>query len=218
MVLTAANVGEVIDSPSRPGEWQRSPHLRSERQRSMGEGGHWRPRHAESHCGRMSMDSFFACNRRTATVVVQLVAVIATGCGESKHRSRTVPASRQQAIGKPRGSSRGSSVSTARRTERSGLARSGGRAHGTVPVIGAGRVIRSFSGTGNRRIGSLSEKTAIVLQWRTAGRAIQLFTVHGFVLVDSHAATGRVRLARGGYPALRVATRGSWTVQLRAAL
>jgi hypothetical protein len=79
-------------------------------------------------------------------------------------------------------------------------------------------VIRSFSGTGNRRIGSLSEKTAIVLQWRTAGRAIQLFTVHGFVSVDSHAATGRVRLARGGYPALRVATRGSWTVRLRAAL
>jgi hypothetical protein len=151
------------------------------------------------------MDSFFAFNRRTATVVVLLVAVIATGCGESKHRSRTVPASRQQAIGKPRASSRGSSVSKARSTERSGLSRSGSRAHGTVPVIGAGRVIRSFSGTGN-------------LQWRTAGRAIQLFTVHGFVLVDSHAATGRVRLARGDYPVLRVATRGSWTVQLRAAL
>jgi hypothetical protein len=166
----------------------------------------------------MSIDSFFACNRRTATVVVLLVAVIATGCGESQHRARTVPASRQQAIGKPRGSSWGSSVSTARRTERSGLARSGGRAHGTVPVIGAGRVIRSLSGTGNRRIGSLSEKTAIVLEWRTAGRAIQLFTVRGFVLVDSHAATGRVRLARGDYPVLRVATRGSWTVQLRAAL
>src|SRR5450755_5221 len=182
-----------------------SPRLRSERERSTGGGGHWRPRRGESHCGRMSIDSFVGFNRRTATVVVLLVSVIATGCGESKHRSRTVPASRQQGIGKPRASSPGSSVSKARRIERSGSARSTARAHFVVSVIGAGRVIRSFSGIGDRRIGTLSEKAAVVLQWRTAGRAIELFTVRGFVLVDSHAATGRVRLARGGYPALRVA-------------
>jgi hypothetical protein len=166
----------------------------------------------------MSMDSFFGFNRRTAIVVVLLVSVIATGCGESKHRSRTVPASRQQAIGGPRASSPGLSVSEARRTERSGLARSTARAHVAVPVIAAGRVIRSFSGVGDRRIGTLSERAAVVLEWRTAGRAIELFSVRGFVLVDSHAATGRVRLARGGYPALRVATRGPWTVELRAAI
>jgi hypothetical protein len=164
------------------------------------------------------MDSFFGFSRRAAIVVVLLVSVIATGCGEVKHRSRMVPALRQQGIGGPRASSRGLSVSEARRSERGGLARSAARARFAVPVVAAGRVIRSFSGVGDRRIGSLSEGAAVVLEWRTAGRAIELFSVRGFVLVDSHAATGRVRLARGGYPALRVATRGSWTVELRAAL
>ena len=164
------------------------------------------------------MDSFFGFSRRAAIVVVLLVSVIATGCGEVEHRSRMVPALRQQGIGGPRASSRGLSVSEARRTERSGLARSTARAHFAVPVVAAGRVIRSFSGVGDRRVGALSERAAVVLQWRTAGRAIELFTGRGFVLVDSHAATGRVRLARGDYPALRVATRGPWTVQLRAAL
>jgi hypothetical protein len=164
------------------------------------------------------MDSLFGFSRRTAIVVVLLVSVIATGCGESLHRSRAVPALRQQAIGGSRASSRGLSVSEARRTERSGLARSTARAHVAVSVVAAGRVIRSFSGVGDRRIGALSEGAAVVLEWRTAGRAIELFSVRGFVLVDSHAATGRVRLARGGYPALRVATRGPWTVELRAAI
>jgi hypothetical protein len=78
-------------------------------------------------------------------------------------------------------------------------------------------VIRSISGTGNEAIGSLSEKTAIVIEWNTAKPQLQIFTNHGFLLVDSRARVGRVRLARGDYASLRVAAKGHWTIQLHTA-
>jgi hypothetical protein len=84
-------------------------------------------------------------------------------------------------------------------------------------VIRAGRTIRSYSGTGNHAIGSLSEKRAIVLEWNTSGREIQLFTGQGFLLLDSHARAGRVRLAPGQYSRLHVASAASWTLLLRVA-
>jgi len=84
------------------------------------------------------------------------------------------------------------------------------------PVISAGAVTRSLSGTGDRAIGALSEKSTVVLEWSTTTPPIQVFALHGFLLVNSNSATGRVRLARGEYKGLRVATKGHWTIQVRA--
>ncbi|MGA2929947.1 MAG: hypothetical protein ABSG43_28960 [Solirubrobacteraceae bacterium] len=88
--------------------------------------------------------------------------------------------------------------------------------HAKQPVISAGVVTSTLTGTGNQPIGTLSEKTTVVLQWSTTVGPIQIFNTHGFLLVNSSAATGRVRLARGEYKGLRVAARGHWTIQLRA--
>jgi hypothetical protein len=84
------------------------------------------------------------------------------------------------------------------------------------PVISAGPRLKTFSGTGAREIGSLSEKTAIVLQWSTSAPRFQLFTAHGVILLDSHTRTGRIRLAPGSYSRLHVASPASWTLLLRA--
>ena len=82
---------------------------------------------------------------------------------------------------------------------------------------GAGPVIQSFTGDGDRAIGSLAERRTIVLQWKTSAPTIQLFTAHGLVLLDTQSPVGRVRLSQGEYSGLHVATPGRWTVQLRLA-
>ncbi|MFL5864073.1 MAG: hypothetical protein ACJ780_25430 [Solirubrobacteraceae bacterium] len=81
-----------------------------------------------------------------------------------------------------------------------------------------GRTIRTFAGSGNRRIGSVSERTTTVLEWRAPGQGIQIFTSRGALLVDSATGIGSVRLPRGAYADLRVASRGSWVIRLRAQL
>ncbi|MFL5862963.1 MAG: hypothetical protein ACJ780_19675 [Solirubrobacteraceae bacterium] len=81
-----------------------------------------------------------------------------------------------------------------------------------------GRTIRTFAGNGNGRIGSVSERATTVLQWHAPGHGIQIFTSRGAVLVNSATGTGSVRLPRGEYADLRVASRGSWVIRLRAQL
>jgi len=147
---------------------------------------------------RHSLSGILRFRAKAASVALLLVAAIVAGCGASGHPSTTSSAPVQHTI-----------------TGASGPA-SSALGHATAPVIPAGRLLRTISGTGSRAIGSLSEKTAIVLQWSTAGPAIQILTGHGFLLVDGQPG-GRIRLARGDYPALKVAAHGPWTIQLRAA-
>jgi hypothetical protein len=85
------------------------------------------------------------------------------------------------------------------------------------PVSSTAGVTRTLTGTGNQPIGNLSERSTVVLEWSTAAGPIQIFNPHGFLLVNSSAATGTVRLARGDYKGLRVAAKGYWTIRLHAA-
>lgn len=88
-----------------------------------------------------------------------------------------------------------------------------------VPAVPqGGRTIKTFAGSGNGRIGSVSERTTTVLEWRAPGHGIQIFTSRGALLVDSTTGIGSVRLPRGEYADLRVASRGSWVIRLRAQL
>jgi hypothetical protein len=84
------------------------------------------------------------------------------------------------------------------------------------PVIAAGPLISRFSGGGSEAIGSLSEKTSVVLEWKTATPPLQIFNGHGFLLVNSNLPSGRVRVASGDYRGLHVGARGPWTITIHA--
>jgi hypothetical protein len=84
------------------------------------------------------------------------------------------------------------------------------------PLIPAGPLLRAFAGTGNTSIGTLSEKSTVVLEWTTTKPPIQIFTSRGFLIISSHTRSGGVRLAHGRFPGVHVATKGQWTIQLHA--
>ena len=81
-------------------------------------------------------------------------------------------------------------------------------------VIQTGPVLKSLFGDGDKAIGTLTASTAVVLEWSTTKAPIQIFNSHGFVLVNSSSGTGEVRLARGTYTEMHVATKGRWTITL----
>lgn len=80
----------------------------------------------------------------------------------------------------------------------------------------SGPVLRSFAGSGNTRLGTISAASPELLVWSAQHTPIQIFTINGFILVSGRTRTGSVRLARGTYAGVRVATRAGWSVQLHA--
>ena len=150
----------------------------------------WRASRRTAHSDR-PMVRPFTCTRCAWAAVLALALALLSACGTTNHRAGPVQAQRPQAAGHAAPTPR-------------------------PPVIRAGRTIRSFAGTGNRAIGSLSARKPVVLQWSTSGERIQLFTGQGFLLLDSHARAGRLRLVPGNYSRLRVASPARWTLLLRA--
>jgi hypothetical protein len=75
---------------------------------------------------------------------------------------------------------------------------------------------RTFSGSGNRRLGTLRLRRSAVLRWRTRGGLFQVSERHGFLLVNTRARRGHVRIHRGIYRGVRVATRSRWTISVRS--
>ncbi len=84
-----------------------------------------------------------------------------------------------------------------------------------MPTIPAGRVIASYSGTGNGPPWSLSEAKKTVLEWSVGSPPVRITVSRTFLLVSSTDKVGRVRLLPGHYPELRVLTAGRWTIRLR---
>jgi hypothetical protein len=165
-------------------------------------------------------------------VVAILAVVMIAGCGgSSKNKSSTSstavgPASTPSTgsvstpAHSPTGQGKKAGKSHAQGTKPgSPAAKSGGSqpaAKPTPPAIKAGPQLTSFSGTGNGKVGNLTEKATVVLEYSTSKPPIQVFTAKGFVLVASQTGSGRVRLAHGTYPGVRVATKGHWTLSLHA--
>lgn len=146
------------------------------------------------------MISHFSSTRCALAALTALALTGASACGSSGHSGGQIQAQARQSV---------------QAQAQQSAARDRAAPKPRPPVIRAGRTIRSFTGIGNRAIGSLSERRPIVLQWSTSGQRIQLFTAQGFLLLDSHVPTGRVRLAPGDYLRLRVASRARWTLLLR---
>lgn len=155
-----------------------------------------------------------AGRRRLAGGLTVLAAAAIAGCGSGHHQpARTAGTGQGQTV-----ASLGTPQAAAGRShDRKVAHRAGATPRPRPPVIAAGPVIKTFTGDGDRAIGSLAEKQAIVVQWSTSTPSIQLFTAQGIVLVNASSPVGRVRLAQGDYSGLRVATPGRWTVQLRLA-
>ena len=83
-------------------------------------------------------------------------------------------------------------------------------------MIASGPLVRMFSGARSQAIGSLSAKRSLVIRWNVAKPPIQIYTSRGNLLLSSDRRSGTIRLGRGEYRKLRIATNGHWTVQLRA--
>ncbi len=95
----------------------------------------------------------------------------------------------------------------------------GSSTHGSstaTPPPASGPVLRSFAGSGNTRLGTISVASPELLVWSAQHTPIQIFTTNGFILVSGRTSTGSVRLARGTYAGVRIATRAGWSVQLHA--
>jgi hypothetical protein len=76
-------------------------------------------------------------------------------------------------------------------------------------------VTRTFSGTGAKRIGTLRLKRSAVLRWKTSGGVFQISVSSRFLLVNTRARSGRVRVYRGVYRGVRVASSGHWKITIR---
>jgi hypothetical protein len=140
--------------------------------------------------------------RRLGALVA--TAAVAAGCGTSGTHSNTSPSASQSAA---RLSATGAGSAHA---APSAVSRS------KAPVITAGPLLATVSGTGSQAIDALTEKTGVVLEWRTASPPMQIFNGHGFLLVVSNLSSGRVRLAKGHYGDLHVGAKGPWTIQVHA--
>ncbi len=155
------------------------------------------------------MKTLISPHPRAAGAAVILTALLAAGCGSGAHHrtDRPVAAATTTTTTAAASARRGATVfavatSVARRP--------------VAPRIAAGRVLRTFSGHGAGTLGSVSERSAVVIEWHAAAPHVQLLTGPGFMLVDSRSRTGRITLARGSYTHLRISTPGAWTVALRA--
>lgn len=139
--------------------------------------------------------------RRSAQLAALIAAAaLAGGCGASSQQSKTAPSASKTAPSALETAPSGPQVSVSK-----------------PPVIAAGSLLMGFSGIGSEAIRTLSPKRAVVLEWRTARPPMQIFNRDGFMLVNSNLASGRVRVATGHYRGLRVAAKGSWTIQIHAA-
>jgi hypothetical protein len=146
-----------------------------------------------------------AANRSSARLALPLVIVAAAlavgGCGAGTHPA----VANSQAAAQPRVTSSSPGEAAAAVSQ------------GAVPVIATGPVVRMFSGARSQAIGSLSAKRSLVIHWNVAKPPIQIYTSRGNLLLSSDRRSGAIRLGRGEYRRLRIATNGHWTVQLRAA-
>ena len=73
----------------------------------------------------------------------------------------------------------------------------------------------TYSGAGVRKLGTLKMGRSATLRWHSGGKLFQLSARRGFLLVNTQRKRGRVRLGRGVYRGLTVATSGSWRITIR---
>ncbi len=163
-------------------------------------------------------------NRAGALLSVLIAVTILAGCGSSSHTSSTAGTTTAAAsVTSAAGGSSAKTATGASGTPASAAAHpstSGASAPSSVqpasPSLG-GHLLRRFAGSGNALLGTMVAPAGSRLLWSVHHSGVQIFTSNGFMLVNSHAPSGAVRLSRGTYRSVRVATTGPWSIELRSA-
>jgi hypothetical protein len=75
--------------------------------------------------------------------------------------------------------------------------------------------VRTFSGTGNKRLGTLRLRRATVLSWKAGGGPFQISDRRGFRILYTRASKGHLTIRRGAYRGLRASAQGKWRIVLR---
>jgi hypothetical protein len=75
--------------------------------------------------------------------------------------------------------------------------------------------LRTFSGNGNKTLGTLHVRRTTVLSWKTGGGPFQISDRRGFRILYTRAAKGHLTIRRGTYRGLRVFAQGKWRIVLR---
>jgi len=149
-----------------------------------------------------------------------LAALTIASCG-SEHKQPTTSTTTTTPATAPASTSRAHTTSTT--APKSGASHTAAPAAtssspaASAPSSPSGQVAtgRSYTGRGNRAIGTITLRSPVTLTWSTTKPKIQVFTSLGFVLVNSHKTTGSIKLSKGTYRGVRVASPGTWTVLLR---
>jgi hypothetical protein len=75
--------------------------------------------------------------------------------------------------------------------------------------------LRTFSGNGNKTLGTLRLRRTTVLNWKTGGGPFQISDRRGFRILYTRASKGHLTIRRGTYRRLRVSAQGKWRIVLR---
>jgi hypothetical protein len=160
--------------------------------------------------------------RNTAglALTAALALIVAAGCGSSSQSSATAGStattSKTAGASAPSAAS-GASTGTPARTPTTSTGASPRSSTPAAAPAPGGRLLRRFTGSGNGRLGTIVVGAPSTLEWHAGHPGIQIFTSSGFVLVNSQAPTGFIRLAHGTYRGVRVASGAGWVIELRAA-
>lgn len=153
------------------------------------------------------------------------LAVALAGCGGSSSTSTqtitsTTASTGAASAGATSASKTASSAQSASTPAKAAKAKSststapGSSAAASPPA--SGPVLRRFAGSGNTRLGTIAVSSPEVLVWGAQHPPIQIFTAKGFILVSSGASSGSIKLSRGTYAGVRVATHAAWSIELHA--
>jgi hypothetical protein len=158
---------------------------------------------------------------RVMAILLVLFATTYAGCGGSgsaEDSTQTVTSAKTATSSGTRGETQ--SARSAHGAAKSGGGSTHSSTHDAMPSPG-GRPLRRFTGDGNARLGTIAVRSPSLLVWSarqpaTRQPAIQIFTSNGFLLVNSKAPNGFIRLAGGTYRGVRVASPASWSIELRS--
>ncbi len=157
-----------------------------------------------------------------AIALAAITALLVSGCGSSASSTtvtstQTSSASASSGAASSQKTSAGSPASSAPAKQGSIGTDSTPSQAPSAPAKAPGeQLLHRYTGSGGRSVGTIVLHSPTTLVWNAA-KPIQVFTSKGFVLVNARTPNGRVLLAKGKYPGVRVASHGSWSVELRAA-
>ncbi len=163
-------------------------------------------------------------NRVGAVLGALITAALIASCGSSSSTTSTAGSQTAAIPTTSTGSTQKAGTGAATGTSATQTAKSTTTSKAPPPAASVqvrpapgGHLLHRYTGHGNKRLGTIVLHGRSLLVWYTRHPGIQIFTSSGFMLVKSGAPSGTVRLSRGTYRGVRVASAANWSVELRSA-